>query len=212
MRRSRILSRPLACAFAAALTVASAASAGVLFDVSSHDGVTNRDASFSPLTFIDSVSQDVTISSISVLNDLSTAGALRYVVFDASTNGLLYASDAQTVADDGTGLSWKTSDSFLFTLLAGHEYLIGAIADVSAAWAYDDQPSGHSENGLDAAGSNGNASDFAHPHVAGGGTRLIPLRLDAPITAVPELNSLAMLLAGLGALGWMGRRRQVAWL
>lgn len=108
-------------------------------------------------------SAPVTLNQISVLNDLSGVGSLRFLVFNDS-GALLFASDPKLFIDDDTP-SWKDSDLFAFTLEANSVYDIAAISDVDASFYFD--TSSESGNGLQTAVTNPNVADFDNPTVTG---------------------------------------------
>jgi hypothetical protein len=196
-----------ACAVVGALAWGTSARAEQVYEHTNHDGTTYRAAEFSPVSFISGVASDVTVDSIAVLNDLSSEGDMRFVIIDAANNETVFTTEAQHYSDDG--LSWKTSPSFLFTLLQGHQYLIGAISSVSAAWVYDLETERDEDGVLTAETGNRNVSSFANPYVSGRGRTMIPLILTGTMaSAVPEPGSVAMLLAGLGVLGFAARARR----
>jgi hypothetical protein len=101
---------------------------------SSSTSKSGRLAGESPGALI-SVGQQRTISRISVRNNLTSDGELKFVIFDHSDHALLYESDPLTFT--GGTMDWKRSDRFKFVLQAGKSHDIGAIANQSGQWAYD---------------------------------------------------------------------------
>ncbi len=93
------------------------------------------------------VAQNTAITNIQVRTDLDSAQHLTFVIFDDPTGDLLYQSAAKTFAGDTFGqYTYKRSDDFSFTLLAGHQYDIGYEAD--GVSRISSQETEHTENGL----------------------------------------------------------------
>ena len=150
------------------------------FDLSA--GVSSRLAGSSLGMFI-MVAADTTITRISVLNEMKFRGNIRFVIFDHANHSQILLTGPQPLAADVAGvLTWKESVPFNFTLLAGESYDIGAIADVSADWAFDTT----ADNVLNITSVLGNAvfTGFINPVVSlnasnqhGTGSADIPVRL-----------------------------------
>ncbi|MFM2252684.1 MAG: hypothetical protein RJB68_1021 [Pseudomonadota bacterium] len=189
---------------AASLAVASVATQAqdFVFDYGSFTASSNRGAGDSPASFFSSVESDTVIGSISVLNDLNSDGEIRFAIFDHPTETLLFSTGPIFFADNG--MSWKTSNTFSFTLLAGHQYDIGAVANVGGRWAYT-TGANVTQNGLTMTSRNANFSGFDAITSGNHAAALIPIQIT---TAVPEPETYAMLLAGLGLMGAISRRRK----
>src|SRR5258708_6849928 len=82
--------------------------------------ISSRTAGSSPGAKI-RVAVDTPITNIAVQNQLSADGNLKFLVFDRPTTTLLFASAAQPFAATPSQ-TYKMSESFSFTLLAGHTY------------------------------------------------------------------------------------------
>jgi hypothetical protein len=164
-------------------------------------GQSVRSAASSPGTLIQ-VASTVTISNIAVLNQLDTDGEVKFVIFDDSSNSLLFASSPKAFTATAFGtLTYKMSDDFSFTLLAGHSYDIGAIADVSGLWAFD--RISDTQNGITSVLSNPNFSSFVTPSIAGHGGADGAIRLFRA-SSVPEP-------AGVGLFGVGGCIVYLTW-
>lgn len=119
------------------------------------------------------VSQEVTITRISVLNDFLAGGDLRFVVVDKSTNEKVFVSSPQLFPDDG--VSWKTSEPLEVVLEANVEYEIGAVANTIATWSYDELAT---TSGIyKSTGVNPNFISFSDPYVASHGVADAAVRL-----------------------------------
>jgi hypothetical protein len=181
------------------------ARADIIFNDSNFNGHSSRSGADDPVTFITNVAQNTAITNIGILNDLATAGDVRFLIYDINTASLVYLSSPKAFGADSGSDTWKVSDAFSFTLLAGHQYYIGGVANVSNLAAFQFPPINHTENGITSDGSNGNFT--FNGGIEGNGGAGIPLRLYAN-AAVPEPTSLALFgLGTLGLAGWRLRRR-----
>jgi hypothetical protein len=153
-----------------------------------------------------SVATDIT--QIGVLNDLTSDGHLKFLIFDSTTNTLLFETGSQAFVDDG--FTFKLSSPFAaFTLLPGMTYAIGAIADVSGGWGTNNSSAGNpfTQNGITTSDDfNRNVSNFVTPVFGVDGFAMIGLELaGTPTPTVPEPGTLLLLASGLIAAA--GRRR-----
>jgi hypothetical protein len=149
--------------------------AALVFGDSSSDGVSSRGSGDSPLSSL-TVSQNTSIDQIGVLVDLNSDGNLKFLIDDASSNTFSLITPAKAFTDDGD--TFKLSDTFsAFTLLANHQYYIGAIADVGGNWNYDAFPTAITQNGITNQVTDNNASNFNSPVLTGAGTAQIPIEL-----------------------------------
>lgn len=203
MRLSALAGRGLAATtlLGAAL---SPAHAQLLIDSFDSDRLSGsiRGAGNSPLALV-TVDRPTDLGAIGVRVDLDSPGNLRFVIFDAGTSSLLFASKAQAFADDGIG--YKVSAPFSrITLQKGIVYAIGGVADVGGRWSFEDTGSPDDvANGITVAGSaNENVGDFAHPALIGAGSANIHIQLYG---TAPEPSSLSLLALGVVAVA---RRRR----
>ena len=108
--------------------------------------------------------------------------------------------------------TWRRSDDFLFALLTGQQYDIGAIADVPSSWPFFvpavGGPVDFTQNGITSRTQNANFANFANPVEAGHGGTDIPLRLEGFVAAIPEPASLVLVcFGGLGLLVYSWGRK-----
>lgn len=165
------------------------------------------------------VTQDVTINRIETLVALGSDTNLKFVIFDHATHNLLFETGPKAfTADAGTAIqdaTWKSSDGFSFTLLAGNRYDLGAMAESgSHRWLYDTQA--ETANGITTLVSNPNwqAGSFNAPATQSGGghagaDQAIRLYDDfGNNNAVPEPATFVIWTAiGLAGVGFVRRRR-----
>jgi hypothetical protein len=170
--------------------------------VGNYDGTTYRDPDDSPGTYISNVSTNTTISEIGVLTNQAAAGNYKFLIADDATGTILFTSAAQAFgADAGDAMTWKVSNPFSFTLLAGHQYDIGYIADTETNVPYAFPGFSYTQGGITSSSNNSNFSSFDNPTDAPqSGATTIPLELFGPSSAVPEPGSMALAAVGLGAL------------
>ncbi len=160
--------------------------------------------------------------------------------FNADGNGIsgnvtvgLYDLTAQAAVINPISFMGQTgSSTYLFqtllapvALIAGHSYSIQAFGFNSADWNFNTNATGGVNNASNAQSttpitfnslggklsnldsryggtSMGNGTTWAHASTFGAGT--------LTVAVVPEPETYALMLAGLGALGFMGRRRKSA--
>jgi hypothetical protein len=163
-------------------------------------GASNRAAGSSPITFISAVTANTDIVRIDVLNQLNADGNLKFLIFEVGNNSPLYVSAPKPFTASSTP-TWKDSDPLSFQLIAGRQYFIGAIADVSGLWPFRTVPASYTQGALTSTNRNGNVSNFGSPTAVGPGSADIPVRL----YVVPAPGALALL--GLGGLAAARRRR-----
>jgi hypothetical protein len=181
----------------------------LLFDNGPGNFTSSRVAGNSPLARI-TVSVPTTITQIGVLTDLGTNGNIKFLIFNATTNALLFQSGPQAFADDG--LAYKVSTSFApFLLQPGIVYNIGGISDVSGLWATWNGTHTFTQNNITSSDPNGNVVNFASPTLGAPGGADIVIQLYGPAgPAVPEPATLLLLGSGLaGIAAKVGRRRSL---
>jgi hypothetical protein len=179
------------------------ARADIIFDNSAGaTGTTFRGPGFDPGTFITLVAVDTFISDFQILNRMNSAGNLKFLIFDDATSALLYSSPAIPFPSDNGSFTWKTSPTINFTLLAGHKYDIGSIADVAADYPFEFGRGSFTQHFITSSDANANFSGFAIPTLSGHAAADIPLRLEVNAAVVPEPTSL--ILFGTGSLGLIG--------
>ena len=144
-----------------------AATRTVIFD--SRDvtgaGQTSRGAGDSIGALI-SVSADTAITRISVFNEMTARGNLRFLIFSHPAHVLLLATNSQPLAADAAGVpTWKDSGPISFTFSAGQSYDVGAISDVAANWTFDF--TADTAFNIISVSSNANFANFANPSQVG---------------------------------------------
>ena len=76
------------------------------------------------------ISEETTISNISILVRLHNGGSMKFLVVDHDTHEMIFVSDPVTFGADGEEPTWKMSPTFDLTLAPG-EYDIGYVCDRS---------------------------------------------------------------------------------
>jgi hypothetical protein len=201
---------------AVVLAVFSPASAAPLFDDFPRTNPSPQSNPFrsldqgSPLAAI-TVSAPTSINQIGARVDLTTAGNLKFLIFDLTSHTLLFGTGATSYIDDG--LTFKVSPVFSdFLLTPGTVYGIGAIADVTGNWAIGIPPLGttlnFTQNNITAdAHRNGNVNMFSSPTLFADGAVMGIVQLFGAAQVVPEPTTFGFLVAGFAALAAAARRR-----
>ncbi len=79
-----------------------------------------------------SVSRQLTISRVAVLNEMLSSGELRFAILSYPEPQFLYLSDPKAFERDSGGQqTWKLSDPLKFTFEAGMKYLVGYVRSVA---------------------------------------------------------------------------------
>lgn len=122
------------------------------------------------------VAANTTITRISILNEMTARGNVRFVIFDHPGHNRLLMTTPQPFAPDNTGVpTWKDSVPINFTFLAGQSYDVGAITDVAANWPFDF--TADTALNVTSVVSNANFSDFNNPSQVGHAGVDTPVRL-----------------------------------
>ena len=138
-------------------------------------GQTNRTAG-SSIGALLNVAVSTTITRISVRNEMTSRGNLRFVIFDHPAHNRLLLTNPQPFAPDSAGVAtWKDSVPINFTLVGGQSYDVGAITDVAANWPFDS--TADTVLNITSVSSNANFSDFTNPSQIGHAGVDTPVRL-----------------------------------
>lgn len=122
------------------------------------------------------VAANTTITRISILNEMTARGNVRFLIFDHPAHNRLVMTTPQPYAPDAGGIpTWKDSMPINFTLLAGQSYDVGAITDVAANWPFDF--TADTALNITSVVSNANFSDFNNPSQIGHAGVDTPVRL-----------------------------------
>jgi hypothetical protein len=90
-----------------------------------------------------SVTQQLMISRMGVLNEMLSAGQLKFVIMSYPQPQFLYVSAPEAFGKDTAGQeTWKQSDPFSFTFDPGKTYLVGYLQSV----AVNEDVDGHAES------------------------------------------------------------------
>lgn len=114
-----------------------------------------------------SASSTNVITAIEVKNSFHGSGSnMRFLILDGSATTLYISASKAYVA---TGDTWKRSDPFFFTLQAGQQYFIGAIADQPTDWDYSGYTTTTTQSGISSMLVDDVLTNFATPTVGAGG-------------------------------------------
>ena len=153
---------------------------------------------------------NVAVSQIGVFTSVDDAQDIKFLIFDSLLNvggtGTLLYSNQKSFAQDLTQ-TFIYSDPIPgnFTFLAGKIYdvgILGSGTNLTGKWG---DPETYTQSGITELAANANLSDFVTPATTIY-TSVVPfVQLLAPI---PEPETYAMMLAGLGLMGFVARRRK----
>ncbi|MEM7178461.1 MAG: VPLPA-CTERM sorting domain-containing protein [Pseudomonadota bacterium] len=146
------------------------------------------------------------INGITTFVDPDGSGTVKFLIFDGES--LVF--DIATPFSDTGGQQQMVSPFFSFNVLPGREYSIGTVLDVPTQHFFG---LGQDTQGVVTnRGQNSNVITFNSPTLGfpGGGSGGVTLEGSVSPTAVPIPAVAPMLLAALGALGFIGRRRRSA--
>ncbi|MBY8977869.1 VPLPA-CTERM sorting domain-containing protein [Rhodobacteraceae bacterium NNCM2] len=178
-----------------------AVSAATLYDGSGEStSSTSRGAENAPLAFFQ-FAEDVVLTGITSLIDPSSSGNAKFLIFE---NGAEVFSSELSFTDTG-GFQQISSAPFTFNAKANTDYFIGSVLDVAALYNFSvgDDVQGIVSN----ISRNQNVSGFTNPSLVGQAGATIGVSLDGNVSAVPLPAVAPMLLAALGALGFVATRR-----
>jgi PEP-CTERM motif len=198
--------------FAAAIAATMAAAcvpahAGVIFDLSPTNGVSNR-PSDDGLGQGVSVSTTTTISGFSFFGNLPDGGDGKFMIWNGDNSALLF-SQTVNIAASSTPSWTSTTGNIDFTLDARSDYWFGFIGEnfIDVGFLFPIVP--YSANGLSALQDpNSNYNSFDTPTFVGGGGAEVGLQISA--LATPEPSTWVMMglgFAGLGFAGWRAQRK-----
>ena len=214
MRYVRITS----IALLAWICLGASARGGIIFDNFDADtgyGYANGGTGSGPFGFgvyFSTVTNDTPITNIQVRTNINSPENLTFLIFDDASGNLLYQSLPKHFAADAFGqYSWKRSDDFAFTLVAGHQYDIGYEGDGISQISSQDTP--HTQNGLTSSTNPVVFSNGTRDRVAQQFNSDYHIILEGPAaTAVPEPATMTLLgfaVAGLAGYGWRRHRHGI---
>lgn len=152
-----------------------------------------------------SVTEDLSITGISVLTEMLEAGDLRFLLYSHPDHRLLLLTGLAPFAIDDPGHpTWKESGPIDFTLSAGSSYLVGYVRNV-----------GVNEVGDSIAESRGGVTSDLIAHCIGGFDSptyshecIIGVDFGVRLHAIPEPGSQLLSILGLGAITAVATRRK----
>lgn len=154
---------------------------------------------------------DVQITGFGTFGEIHALGNLQWVIFPNSVGSSPLFSTGPIAATDPGHNVWNDSPTFNFTLLANTTYQLGVMADQSFTYNWDFPGTTVSQGGLTQPSStNGNAENFDHPVLTGGGSVVNSLRVFGPeSTPIPEPSTMVMASMLLGIFGMVGIRNKL---
>lgn len=149
-----------------------------------------------------------TISSFSTLLALGTASNLKFQIYDSTIGTLLYTSAAKAFAADASASmadgTFKKSDLFSYTFVAGTTYAIGAISD-NGPFVIGSL-STKSEGGVTALLENQNVIDNVFS--TNRACCSVPAQFfTGEVAVVPEPMTWSLMITGFALVGAAARRR-----
>ena len=153
-----------------------------------------------------SVAYDLTITGISVLNEMLAPGDLRFAIFSYPDPRLLLLTDpAAFPMDAPNNPTWKDSSAITLTLSGGNEYLLGYVRDVLV-----------NDVGDRVAESEGGVTSDLFVHCINGFQEptygfpcIAYIDFGVRLQAVPESSSIALLFCGGTTCGlWVFAKRK----
>jgi len=203
--------------FAAAIAATMAAAcvpahAGVIFDLSPTNGVSNR-PSDDGLGQGVSVSTTTTISGFSFFANLPDGGDGKFMIWAPTNDGdqTLLFSQTDAFAASATPSWISTTGDIDFTLNAGSTYYFAFIGDnfIDVGYIYPLPTTPPSSNGLTAVETGStNYNFFDTPTFAGGSGFGVGVGVQISALATPEPSTWVMMGLGFASLGFAGWRAQ----